>query len=109
MERSTLPDLNTFLVVAERLSFRAAAAQLGLTSPAVSHSIRQLEEKLGVRLLNRTTRSVSLTDAGVHLRDRLRPAFSEISSALTELSEERQRISGHLRIRATPFAATVAV
>jgi DNA-binding transcriptional LysR family regulator len=109
MERSALPDLNTFLVVAERLSFRATAAQLGLTSPAVSHSIRQLEEKLGVRLLNRTTRSVSLTEAGVHLRDRLRPAFNEISGALAELNEERQRTSGHLRIRASPLAANVAL
>ncbi len=109
MERNTLPDLNTFLVVAERLSFRAAAAQLGLTSPSVSHAIRQLEEKLGVRLLNRTTRSVSLTDAGVHLRDRLRPAFNEISGAITELNEERQRTSGHLRIRASPLAANVAI
>src|SRR6202051_2754727 len=109
MQRGALSDLDTFLLVAEHLSFRAAAERLGLTSPAVSHAIRQLEEKLGVRLLNRTTRSVSLTDAGVHLRDRLRPAFSEISGALTELDEERQRTSGHLRIRASPLAATVAI
>jgi DNA-binding transcriptional LysR family regulator len=109
MQRSALPDLNTFLAVAEHLSFRAAATQLGLTSPAVSHAIRQLEERLGVRLLNRTTRSVSLTQAGLHLRDRLRPAFSQISGALTELYEERQRPSGQLRIRASAMALTVAV
>jgi DNA-binding transcriptional LysR family regulator len=109
MERGTLPELNTFLVVAEHLSFRAAAAHLELTSPAVSHSVRQLEERLGVRLLNRTTRSVSLTDAGLQLRERLRPAFSQIAGALTELNEDRQQPRGHLRIRATPMAATVAV
>jgi DNA-binding transcriptional LysR family regulator len=60
MQRGALPDLNTFLLVAEHLSFRAAAQRLELTAPAVSHSIRQLEARLGVRLLNRTTRSVSL-------------------------------------------------
>ena len=87
MPRGTLSDLNTFLVVAERLSFRAAAAQLGLTSPAVSYSIRQLEERLGIRLLNRTTRSVSLTDAGRRLVDRLRPAMNQISGALEDLYE----------------------
>jgi DNA-binding transcriptional LysR family regulator len=109
MQRNALPDLNTFLAVAEHLSFRAAAAHLGLTSPAVSHAIRQLEEKLDVRLLNRTTRSVSLTDAGLHLRERLRPAFSQIAGALTELNEDLKRPSGHLRIRATPLAAPVAL
>jgi DNA-binding transcriptional LysR family regulator len=109
MERSALPDLNTFVVVAERLNFRAAAAQLGLTSPAISHAIRQLEEKLGVRLLNRTTRSVSLTEAGHQLLDRLRPAFSQISGALADLNEKRQHPTGHLRIRVSPMAAAVAV
>jgi DNA-binding transcriptional LysR family regulator len=65
--------------VAEHLSFRAAAERLELTAPAVSHSIQQLEARLGARLLNRTTRSVSLTQTGLRLLDRLRPAFDEIS------------------------------
>jgi DNA-binding transcriptional LysR family regulator len=65
MQRGALSDLDTFLVVAEHLSFRAAAERLELTAPAISHSIRQLETRLGVRLLNRTTRSVSLTEMGV--------------------------------------------
>jgi DNA-binding transcriptional LysR family regulator len=73
MHRSDFSDLNTFLVISDHLSFRAAAAQLGVTSSAVSHSIRQLEERLGVRLLHRTTRSVSLTDSGIRLLERLRP------------------------------------
>ena len=64
MDRSHLADLTAFVAVAKRLSFRAAAAQLGVTPSALSHSMRQLEERLGVRLLHRTTRSVSLTDAG---------------------------------------------
>jgi len=70
MRRGALPDLKTFFLVAEHLSFRAAAERLELTAPAISHSIRQLETRLGVRLLNRTTRSVSLTDAGLLLVDR---------------------------------------
>jgi DNA-binding transcriptional LysR family regulator len=101
--------LNTFLLVAEHLSFRAAAERLELTAPAVSHSIRQLEARLGIRLLNRTTRSVSLTQAGLRLLNQLRPAFDQISGALEELNEERQRPIGRLRIRVAPLAATLVV
>ena len=64
MDRSHLADLTAFVAVAKRLSFRAAASQLGVTPSALSHAMRQLEERIGVRLLHRTTRSVSLTDAG---------------------------------------------
>jgi hypothetical protein len=64
--------------VAKHLSFRASAERLELTAPAVRHSIRQLEARLGVRLLNRRTRSVSLTHAGIRLLNRLRPAFNQI-------------------------------
>ena len=109
MQRSALPELSTFLLVAEHLSFRAAAERLELTAPAVSHSIRQLETRLGTRLLNRTTRSVSLTHAGLRLVDRLRPAFDQISGALEELNEERSRPVGRLRIWASPTAAMVVV
>ena len=67
MDRGNLADLTAFIAVADHLSFRAAASQLGVTPSALSHSMRQLEERLGVRLLNRTTRSVSVTDAGLRL------------------------------------------
>jgi DNA-binding transcriptional LysR family regulator len=109
MQRGALPDLNTFLLVAEHLSFRAAADRLELTAPAVSHAIRHLEGRLGVRLLNRTTRSVSLTHAGLQLVDRLRPAFDQISGALEDLNEERSRPVGRLRIRVSPLAAAIVV
>jgi DNA-binding transcriptional LysR family regulator len=109
MQRGALSDLDTFLLVAEHLSFRAAAERLELTAPAVSHAIRQLETRLGVRLLNRTTRSVSLTHAGIRLVHRLRPAFDQISGALEELNEEQKRPVGRLRIWVSPLAATVVV
>jgi DNA-binding transcriptional LysR family regulator len=95
--------------VAEHLSFRAAAERLELTAPAVSHSIRQLEARLGVRLLNRTTRSVALTHAGRRLFDQLRPAFDQISGAIEELNEERQRPTGRLRLWISPAATIVVV
>ena len=109
MRRGDLSDLNTFVLVAEHLSFRAAAERLELTAPAVSHSIRQLEARLGARLLNRTTRSVSLTHAGVRLLHELRPAFNQISGALEDLSEERQRPTGRLRIWAAPLAPSIVI
>src|SRR5712692_4033285 len=67
MNRGDLADLTAFVAVADRLSFRAAASRLGVTPSALSHSMRQLEERLAVRLLNRTTRRVSVTDAGLRL------------------------------------------
>jgi DNA-binding transcriptional LysR family regulator len=87
------------------LSFRAAASQLGVTPSALSHSMRQLEDRLGVRLLNRTTRSVSVTDAGLRLLERLRPAVSQIAGALEDLNQARQRPLGRLRIYAIHLAA----
>jgi DNA-binding transcriptional LysR family regulator len=109
MNRGDLADLTAFVSVADRLSFRAAALQLGVTPSALSHSMRQLEERLGVRLLNRTTRSVSVTDAGLRLLERLRPAISEIAGALENLNQERQRPLGRLRIYAMHFAAAAVV
>jgi DNA-binding transcriptional LysR family regulator len=72
--RESLADLTTFIAVANSLNFRVAALQFGVTASALSHSMWQLEEGVGTRLLNRTTRSVSLSDAGVRLLERLRPA-----------------------------------
>jgi DNA-binding transcriptional LysR family regulator len=105
MNRSDLGNLAGIVAVADRGSFRAAAAQLGVTPSALSHSMRQLEERLGVRLLNRTTRSVSVTDAGNRLLERLRPAIEQIGGALENLDEERERPSGRLRIYARRVAA----
>jgi DNA-binding transcriptional LysR family regulator len=109
MDRSHLADLTAFVAVADRLSFRAAASQLGVTPSALSHSMRQLEERLGVRLLNRTTRSVSVTDAGLRLLERLRPAVGQIAGALEDLNQERQRPLGRLRIYAIHLAAAAVI
>src|ERR1700675_3091481 len=109
MDRGNLADLTAFVAVADRLSFRAAASQLGVTPSALSHSMRQLEDRLGVRLLNRTTRSVSVTDAGLRLLEQLRPAIDQIASAIEELNETRQRPMGRLRIYALHLAAAAVI
>jgi DNA-binding transcriptional LysR family regulator len=101
--------LNAFVAVADHLSFRAASAQLGVTASALSHSMRQLEERLGVRLLHRTTRSVSLTDAGLRLLEGLRPGIEQISGALETLHQQRQRPFGRLRIHASPLSAPALI
>jgi DNA-binding transcriptional LysR family regulator len=110
MDRGDLANLTAFVAVADQRSFRAAAPRLGVTPSALSHSMRQLEERLGVRLLHRTTRSVSVTDAGLRLLERLRPAIGEIGDALEDLNQERQRPVGRLRIYANhvPAAAVIA-
>jgi DNA-binding transcriptional LysR family regulator len=109
MNRGNLADLTAFVAVADHLSFRAAASRLGVTPSALSHSMRQLEERLEMRLLHRTTRSVSVTDAGLRLLERLRPAFGEIAGALEDLNQERHRPLGRLRIYATHLAAAVVI
>ena len=109
MDRGELANLTAFVAVADQRSFRAAASQLGVTPSALSHSMRQLEERLGVRLLHRTTRSVSATDAGLRLLERLRPAIDQIAGALENLNEERQRPLGRLRIYAVHLAAAAVV
>src|SRR6266403_3796398 len=109
MARSELADLTAFVAIADNLSFRAAAARLGVTPSALSHTMRQLEERLGARLLHRTTRSVSPTDAGLRLLEQLRPAIDQISGALESLNQQRQRPFGRLRIHATHLAAAAAI
>ena len=104
MDRGDLANLSAFVTVAGQRSFRAAASQLDVTPSALSHSMRQLETRLGVRLLNRTTRSVSVTDAGQRLLEQLRPALGQISDALEDLNRERSRPFGRLRIYATNTA-----
>jgi DNA-binding transcriptional LysR family regulator len=109
MDRGNLANLTAFVAVADQRSFRAAASRLDVTPSALSHSMRQLEERLGVRLLNRTTRSVSVTAAGLRLLDRLRPAIDQIAGALENLDEERVRPVGRLRIYATSQLAAAVI
>ena len=109
MRRSDLADLNAFVAIADQRSFRAAASRLGVTPSALSHTMRQLEERLSVRLLHRTTRSVSLTDAGRGLLDQLRPAIDQIAGALDDLSNRQRRPSGTLRIHAIHMAAAAVI
>jgi DNA-binding transcriptional LysR family regulator len=98
-------DLLAFLAVAKERSFTRAAAQLGVSQSALSRTIRGLEERLGLRLLTRTTRSVSLTEAGERLLHTLGPRFEEIDAELAALSELREKPAGTIRITATDYAA----
>ncbi|KLD65208.1 LysR family transcriptional regulator [Dyella japonica] len=98
MPRENYNDLTAFLAVAREGSFTKAAAQLGVTQSALSHGIRGLEARLGIRLFHRTTRSVSTTEAGERLRERLAPQFEEIDHALEALGDLRDRPSGTVRI-----------
>src|ERR1700750_3403985 len=94
-------DLNSFLAVARHRSFRKAADELGCTPSALSHALRNIEERLKVRLLNRTTRSVAPTEAGERLVERLTPAFRDIADALDDLNHYRGQPIGSLRINAS--------
>jgi DNA-binding transcriptional LysR family regulator len=98
MDREELGDLAAFLAVAEERSFTKGAARLGTSQSALSHTIRRLEARLGIRLLSRTTRSVALTEAGDRLLETLRPAFDSIDSRLSALSELREKPAGTIRI-----------
>lgn len=105
MRREELGSLAIFLVVAEERSFTKAAAKLGISQSALSHSMRRLEAKLGLRLLTRTTRSVAPTEAGERLIETLRPALDDIDERLALLSELRDRSAGTVRITAGTHAA----
>ncbi|MFJ6324755.1 MULTISPECIES: LysR family transcriptional regulator [unclassified Rhizobium] len=96
--------LNVFLAIANHRSFRAAALELGVTPSAISHSVKSFEHRLGVRLFNRTTRSVSLTEAGERLAAKLRPAMSSITEALRETNDLRGVPAGTVRINASDVA-----
>lgn len=109
MRGSDLADLTAFVSVAELLSFRAAADRLGVTPSALSHRMRQLEQSLGVRLLHRTTRSVSPTDAGRKLLEQLQPALEQISGAVQGLQHAREKPSGKLTIHAVPMVAEIVI
>mgnify|MGYP001028956581 FL=1 len=103
-EHASLNDLHGFVAVARTRNFRKAAAELGVSPSALSHALRGLETRLGVRLLNRTTRSVAPTEAGERLLARLTPALGEIADALDAVNDFRESPAGTLRINA-PRAA----
>src|ERR687893_2017491 len=100
MARDPIGDLVAFIAVARERSFTRAAAQLGVSTSALSHTIRKLEERLGVRLLTRTSRSVSPTEAGQRLLERVGPHFDEVGAELDGLSELRDTPAGTIRVTA---------
>jgi DNA-binding transcriptional LysR family regulator len=106
MTRIDLNNLRSFIVVARERSFTRAAAQLGVSQSALSHTIRGLEEKLGLRLLTRTTRGVSPTEAGERLLANLSPYYEGIDAELAALGDLRDKPSGTIRISAHDHAAS---
>ena len=109
MLRAGLSELTAFVAIADQRSFRAAARTLGVSPSALSHSTRGLEERLGVRLFNRTTRSVALTEAGEQLLQRVGPAMAELADAVNEVVSTRDRPSGSIRINASENGAKYIV
>src|SRR5229473_3508743 len=105
MPRESFNDLVAFLAVAREQSFTRAAAKLGVSQSALSHTIRGLEERLGLRLLTRTTRSVSPTEAGARLLQTVGPRVEEIEAELAALTELREKPAGTIRITTTEYAA----
>ncbi|MGO6814695.1 LysR family transcriptional regulator [Rhizobium brockwellii] len=103
MERQNINDLMVFLVVARERSFTKAAAKFGVSQSALSHTLRQLEQRLGVRLLTRTTRSVSPTEAGERMLQSIGPLFDEIGSALDGLNILRDQPAGTVRLTAGDY------
>src|SRR3954447_8311182 len=105
MSRAPLADLGAFIAVARERSFTRAAAQLGVSPSALSQTMRALEERLGVRLLTRTTRSVAPTEAGEKLVATIGPHMEEIEAGLAALSEHRDKPAGTIRLTAVDHAA----
>lgn len=103
MARESINDLLAFLAVARERSFTRAAAKMGVSPSALSHTIRQLETRLGVRLLTRTTRAVSPTEAGERLFNGIRPQFDEIEAQVEALSDLRDKPAGTIRITASDY------
>src|SRR6266702_1535203 len=105
MQRGNLNDLLAFIAVGQERSFTKAAAKLGVSQSALSHTIRQLESRLGVRLLTRTTRSVSPTEAGERLLHNIAAHLKEIEAEIQAVTELREKPAGTIRISATEYAA----
>lgn len=109
MSRTNLNDLAAFVTVASEGSFTRAAAQLGVSQSALSHTLRGLEARLGVRLLTRTTRSVTPTEAGERLLQTWGPRLAEIDAELADLGRLRDRPAGNLRITTDEYAASAVI
>ncbi|HTO31187.1 MAG TPA: LysR family transcriptional regulator [Pararhizobium sp.] len=104
-----LADLDAFMAVARERSFRATARKRAVSASSLSEALRRLEERLGVRLLNRTTRSVTLTEAGEQLMERLSPALGEVASALDQIGSFRDSATGTLRLNVATVVAKVVL
>lgn len=109
MAREEIGELMAFVLVARTQSFTRAASQLGLSPSALSHAMRALETRLGVRLLNRTTRSVSVTEAGLRLLQGVAPRLEEIAAEVASIKQLRDRPAGTVRITATDYAANTVL
>jgi DNA-binding transcriptional LysR family regulator len=108
MKKASLAEMNAFVAIAERASFAKAARELGVSRSSLSESLRAMEERLGVRLVNRTTRSVALTEAGERLFVQLRPLLDNFDAALDSVNAFRDSPAGHLRITVPrPAARTI--
>src|SRR5690606_11643005 len=100
----TLKDLHAFMAIAEHLSFRRAADLLGVTRSSLSHTVRGLEDRLGTRLFHRTTRSVSLTQAGEQFLARLDPLLGGLNQLLEDVAGDQGRTTGTLKINGSEAA-----
>lgn len=109
MQQTNLNDLEAVIAIARRGTFRAAAIELDMSTTALSHTIARLETGLGIRLFNRTTRSVSLTDAGRLFVEQVGPSLQDIYGALDTVRSQRETPSGTIRINAAPFAARAII
>jgi DNA-binding transcriptional LysR family regulator len=109
MRGTQFAEMAAFAAIAEQRSFAKAATLLGIGRSTLSQNLRALEERLGVRLLNRTTRSVSLTEAGARLLARVRPALGELNAAVDELSDYRRTPTGLLRLVVQPPVASLMI
>lgn len=109
MRGTQFAQLTAFVAVAENRSFTKAAANLGIKVPSLSHAIRALEEQFGVRLLNRTTRSVALTEAGEQLLGHLTPVLESVDRAIDAVNEFREKPTGTLRLTVHPVAAVTVI
>ena len=109
MHAAEFGELRAFVAVAERQNFARAAAHLGMVPSTISQTVKSLEERLGVRLLNRTTRKVSLTDAGERLLARARPALAELEASVGDLDQFRGTLTGTLRLNVSSIAAQIVL
>ena len=109
MDRSLLPHFPAVLAVARRRSFAEAAAELGMGPSAISHAIRTVEDRLGILLFTRTTRSVAVTEAGGRLIETISRAFADINEVLERIRDERGKVTGLLRLNVPRVALPITI